>query len=98
MCSKSNKFSDVAIDGVCAKGFEPVKEMFLENFVLGSEEKAQVCIYLGNKCVVDLYGDASGTTNYGPDMFHVSRLSFLCINCLKYCNLNEGIKLMFIKI
>ena len=63
--------SNVNINGTCEKGFESVKDMFYQNFVIGNEDNAQLCIYVGNKCVVDLYGSATGDTNYGPDKLHV---------------------------
>ena len=60
------------ISGTCAKGFESVKEIFHQNFIVGNEENAQLCIYVGNECVVDLYGSVRGDEKYGPDMLHVS--------------------------
>ena len=66
------KESDITIDGTCMKEFEPVRSQFYENFVQGKEENAQVCIYLGNQCVVDLWGSSKSDKQYGPDLFHVS--------------------------
>ena len=65
------KESDIAIGGTCIKEFEPVRRQFYENFVQGKEENAQVCIYLGKQCVVDLWGSSKSDKSYGPDSFHV---------------------------
>ena len=66
--------ANISIGGTCAKGFEPVKEAFKENFVSGEEDCAQLCIYVGNKCVVDLYGSVNGDKTYDADSLHVSNI------------------------
>ena len=71
MSSTSNALSNLTINGFCTKGFEPVKKIFCENFETGEEENAQLCIYVGQECVIDLYGSKNGDQNYGPDMLHV---------------------------
>lgn len=68
--SSSNNTS-VQVHGSCSPGYEPVKELFAQNFKNGLEDNAQLCIYVNNACVVDLYGTASGDTDYGPDNVQV---------------------------
>lgn len=70
------KESDIAIGGNCIKEFEPVRRRFYENFVQGKESNAQVCIYLGKQCVVDLWGSSKSDKSYGPDSFHVCTFTF----------------------
>merc|ERR1711892_159855 len=43
-----------------------VKEMFEENFRAGREENAQLCVYVGEEMVVDLWGFSSDP-NYNGD-------------------------------
>jgi len=57
----------IKIDGTCEKGYEKVKKIFEDNFKNGEEENSQLCVYVGGKKVIDLYGTAVGDTNYGPD-------------------------------
>jgi len=57
---------DVVINGTVSKGFEPVKEMFTENFRVGREDSAQLCVYVGEEKVVDLWASASVPT-YNAD-------------------------------
>ena len=93
MSYKLVKESDIIIAGTCTKEFEPVRRQFYENFVQGKEENAQVCIYLGNQCVVDLWGSSKNDKHYGPDSFHVSifkitkKRAFLIYNfhLISYC-------------
>ena len=61
----------IRIAGCCTPGYEPVKELFLQNFKNGLEDNAQLCIYVNNVCVVDLYGSAMGDADYGPDNIQV---------------------------
>ena len=61
----------IRIAGSCCPGYEPVKELFLQNFKNGLEDNAQLCIYVNNICIIDLYGSAMGDTDYGPDNIQV---------------------------
>ena len=65
--------TSVQVHGTCSPGYEPVKELFIQNFINGLEDNAQICIYVNNACVVDLYGTGSGDTDYGPDNVQVIR-------------------------
>jgi len=51
---------DVEIHGTVSPGYEPVKDMFTDNFYKGREESAQLCVYVGEEKVVDIWGS---TTN-----------------------------------
>ena len=68
----------IRIAGSCTPGYEPVKELFLQNFKNGLEDNAQLCIYVNNVCVVDLYGSAMGDADYGPDNIQVFLLYMMC--------------------
>ena len=50
---------DFIIHGVTNKGYEPVREQFEKNFRQGIEENAQLCVYLGEKMVVNLWGEST---------------------------------------
>ena len=49
----------IDIKGTVAPGFESVKQMFAENFSKGREENAQLCVYVGEEKVVDLWGSTT---------------------------------------
>ena len=55
--------------GVVAPGFEPVRDMFEKMLRSGVDTKAQLCIYLGEEKVIDLWGMAPEVEDdlYGPD-------------------------------
>jgi len=53
------KGSKVVVQGEVAAGYESVKEIFQQNFDTGREESAQLCVYVGGKKVVDLWGSKS---------------------------------------
>lgn len=57
---------DIVINGTVSKGYEPVKEMFTDNFRIGREDSAQLCVYVGEEKVVDLWASASVPT-YNAD-------------------------------
>ena len=67
----------VQINGHCAKGYQPLKELFASNFHSGKENNAQLCIYVNDECVVDLYGTAIGDTTYTQDSLQVMRFILL---------------------
>jgi CubicO group peptidase (beta-lactamase class C family) len=50
----------IGIQGYVSKGFEAVREAFLQNFLLRKELGAACCVYRGGEKVVDLWG---GTRN-----------------------------------
>ena len=52
-----------------------MKKIFEDNFKNGEEENSQLCVYVGGKKVIDLYGTAVGDTSYGPDTLTVRLIS-----------------------
>ena len=44
-----------SVGGTVAPGYESVKVMFEENFHRGSDESSQLCVYVGEEKVVDLW-------------------------------------------
>ena len=61
----------IQVHGTCLPGYEPVRDRFIQNFCDGLECNSQLCVYVNNTCVVDLFGTAIGDTNYGPDNIQV---------------------------
>ena len=51
--------------------------MFEDFFKSGREKNAQLCVYVKNEVVVDLYGTAIEDSNYGPDTLAVCNSSML---------------------
>jgi CubicO group peptidase (beta-lactamase class C family) len=47
---------DARIEGFCMKGFEPVANAFVENFLARGEVGAAVCLFHRGEAVVDLWG------------------------------------------
>ena len=62
-----------SVNGYCDINFLDVKDLFESNFESGEEENAQLCVYVGNKLVVDIWGcrDESNPIGYGPDSLQV---------------------------
>merc|ERR1711935_355695 len=48
--------SKYTIFGKVSEGYESVRELFEDNFKKGRDDKAQLCVYVGNECVIDLWG------------------------------------------
>jgi len=59
------KNKSVKVRGACDPAYEKVKDEFQRFYDEGYETKSQLCIYVGEECVVDLYGDQVG--GYSPD-------------------------------
>ncbi len=55
------------VRGTVAPGFEPVRDLFRDHFKRGLEEDAQVCAYVEEEKVVDLWCSSSGDPNYDGD-------------------------------
>ena len=64
--------SKVHLGGFCDEKFIPVKQHLEKMLKSGAEENLQLCIYVGDKCVVDLYGTAVGDWTYTPETHQVS--------------------------
>ena len=63
--------SKVHLGGFCDEKFIPVKQHLEKMLKFGAEENLQLCIYVGGKCVVDLYGTAVGDWTYTPETHQV---------------------------
>ena len=46
------------IDGVVAPGFESVRTLYENNMRTLAERNTQLCVYVGDTCVVDLWASA----------------------------------------
>ena len=58
--AKRPKDEKVNLEGYCCKNYEPVKDELKKMLLSGGEENVQLCVYVEDKCVVDLYGTAIG--------------------------------------
>jgi CubicO group peptidase (beta-lactamase class C family) len=57
----------VRIEGTVAPGFESVKHLYEHNMRTLAERETQLCVYLGEEKVVDLWASASGDGEFSPD-------------------------------
>lgn len=57
----------VEVHGEVAPGFESVKTLFEKNMRTLAEENAQLCVYVGDERVVDLWASVPGNPGFGPD-------------------------------
>ena len=55
------------VEGFVAVGFEPVRKLFEDNFKAGLEVSSQLCVYVGEEKVVDLWGTVDKRSEFGPD-------------------------------
>ena len=58
------------IEGHVSPGYEPVVHGLEHMFQIGQDKLSQLCVYVGNECVVDVYGKygkKEKKTNFGPD-------------------------------
>ena len=53
--------------GFVAPGFENVQKMFEHNLKSGQELQAQLCVYVGGKVVVDLWGSIKSDDGFTGD-------------------------------
>ena len=55
--------------GSVSPGFEPVKGMFEAMLRSGCDKRAQLCVYMGDEKIVDLWGTAADVVDdqFGPD-------------------------------
>ena len=63
----STNSKTIQAEGFVAPGFESVKAMFEKNFSRGAEESGQLCVYVGEEMVVDLWCSTNTDTNYTGD-------------------------------
>ena len=78
-------FSDgnVQIFGNCEGQYTPVKDAFIQNFVSGQELNASICVYVKQKCVIDMYGTSMNDKSYNADCLQVSCFFLFCLIYLK---------------
>ena len=61
----------VAVEGFVSPGYESVREMFERNFSRGAEESSQLCVYVGEEVVVDLWASTSHSSYTGDTLTNV---------------------------
>ena len=66
-----NQSSQIKVEGFAAPGYESVKEMFEKNCARGAEDSAQVCVYVEDKKVVDLWWSKSNPKYTGDTLTNV---------------------------
>lgn len=57
----------VEVHGEVKTGFEPVKQLFKKNMSTMAEDNAQLCVYIGDEKVVDLWASKSNDGNFDAD-------------------------------
>ena len=55
------------IEGSVKPGFEGLRKTFQRRMASSKEISAQLCIYVGEECVVDLWSSVTDDPNFGPD-------------------------------
>jgi CubicO group peptidase (beta-lactamase class C family) len=55
------------IEGTVAPGFESVKALYEHKMRTLAERETQLCVYHGEKKVVDLWASCAGDTSFSPD-------------------------------
>ena len=61
----------VSVEGFVAPGYESVREMFERNFSRGAEESSQLCVYVGEEVMVDLWASTSHSSYTGDTLTNV---------------------------
>jgi hypothetical protein len=73
----SDRNSKVQLHGFCNKEYEPVKSHLERMLRKGTEDNVQLCVYVNNSCVIDLYGTATGNHTYNADTLQVFHMYFI---------------------
>ena len=55
------------VNGTVAPGFESVRTLFESNLSQSRDRNAQLCVYLGEECVVDLWASVNSDENFSAD-------------------------------
>ena len=65
----NNDDNVMRLEGRVASGYESVRDMFAQLLRDGEERHLQLCVYVGQECVVDLWGSSSKSVDeqFGPD-------------------------------
>jgi CubicO group peptidase (beta-lactamase class C family) len=58
---------NIRINGTVAPGYESVKQLYEHNMNTLAERNTQLCIYVGEECVVDLWASAIDDTAFSAD-------------------------------
>ena len=61
----------IEIQGTVSPGYETVRELFEKNFIEGREENAQLCVYVGEEKVVDLWCSQTESEYNGDSLVNV---------------------------
>lgn len=61
------KKREIRLLGTVEPGFEEIEDLFAASLRTQAEVNAQLCIYVGERCVIDLCGSAVGDKNYSFD-------------------------------
>jgi len=61
----------VSVEGFVAPGYESVREMFERNFSRGADESSQLCVYVGEEVMVDLWASTSHSSYTGDTLTNV---------------------------
>jgi len=88
--SSSNKVHD-SIGGFVAPGYESVKVMFEENFRRGSDESSQLCVYVGEEMVVDLWSSSSLPSYSGDTLTNVFSSTKSVTSIAMACLVDQGL-------
>jgi CubicO group peptidase (beta-lactamase class C family) len=64
---RNKQTEQLHIGGTVAPGFESLKQLFEHNMKTLAEKNAQLCVYVGNERVVDLWASATGDTDFNAD-------------------------------
>ena len=75
--------------GAVAPGFENVQKMFEQNVRSGQELQAQLCVYVGGRQVVDLWGSSSPGDGFSGDSLINSFSSSKSLTCIAMARLVE---------
>ena len=55
------------LEGKVAPGFESVQQLYEQNMQKLAERNTQLCVYVGDECVVDLWGSAIDDSSFNGD-------------------------------
>ena len=74
-----------------APGYESVKVMFEENFRRGSDESSQLCVYVGEELVVDLWSSSSLPSYTGDTLTNVFSSTKSVTSIVMACLVDQGL-------
>lgn len=57
----------MVISGTVASGFEPVRDLYEHNMATLAERNTQLCVFVGDECVVDLWASAIDDPDFSAD-------------------------------